>query len=128
MEILVRVLWYLMDSEDERCSVPLSLNSENSGSSAIVYSSDPSPLERLTQKYTRKDYSLYDLRLQSLRPEQYFRAATTDRRNAIFMISEHKEQELVAAGQLTKENLKQLLEKASRTLDREETGSRRLVL
>jgi hypothetical protein len=45
------------------------------------------------------------------------------------MISEHEEQQLVAAGRLTKE--KQLLEKASRVLDRieEETGqSRRLVL
>ncbi|KAJ5491668.1 hypothetical protein N7539_003235, partial [Penicillium diatomitis] len=50
-----------------------------------------------------KGYSLYDLRLQSLRPAQYFRAATTDGRNTIFMISKHKEQELIAAGRLTKE-------------------------
>lgn len=84
---------------------------------------DSSPVERLARKYTWKGYSLYDLRLQSPRPTQCFRAATTDGRNAIFMISEHEEQQLVAAGRLTKE--KQLLEKASRALDRieEESGS-----
>jgi hypothetical protein len=89
----------------------------------LVNPSDPSPLERLARKYTWKGYSLYDLRLQSLRPTQCFRAAITDGRNAIFMISEHEEQQLVAAGRLTKE--KQLLEKASRVLDRieEEIGS-----
>lgn len=89
----------------------------------LVNPSDSSPLERLARKYTWKGYSLYDLRLQSLRPTQCFRAAINDGRNAIFMISEHEEEQLVAAGRLTKE--KQLLEKASRVLDRieEETGS-----
>jgi hypothetical protein len=52
-----------------------------------------------------------------------FPCATTDGRNAIFMISEHEEQELIAAGRLIKE--RQLLTMASRALDRveEETGS-----
>ncbi|KAI2791699.1 hypothetical protein POX_c04568 [Penicillium oxalicum] len=67
----------------------------------LVNPSDPSPLERLARKYTWKDYSL----------------------NAIFMISEHEEQELIAAGRLTKK--RQLLAMISRALDRveEETGS-----
>ena len=42
-------------------------------------------------------------------------AATTDGRNAIFMISEHEEQELIAVGRLTKE--RQLLVIVSRALD-----------
>ncbi|KAI1829420.1 hypothetical protein DTO006G1_9636 [Penicillium roqueforti] len=89
----------------------------------LVNPSDPSPLERLARKYSWKGYSLYDLRLQSLKPAQCFRAATVDGRNAIFMISEHEERELAAVGRLTKE--RQLLTMASRALDRieEETDS-----
>ncbi|KAI2704635.1 hypothetical protein CBS147354_9629 [Penicillium roqueforti] len=64
----------------------------------LVNPLDPSPLERLARKYSWKGYSLYDLRLQSLRPAQCFRAATFDGRNAIFMLSEHEERELVTAG------------------------------
>ncbi|KAJ5900386.1 uncharacterized protein N7473_004456 [Penicillium subrubescens] len=90
----------------------------------LVDPSDPSPLERLARKYLRKGYSLYDAYLQHLRPAQCFRAATVDGENSIFMISEHEERELVAAGRLTQERL--LLTMASQALDRieEETPGR----
>lgn len=87
----------------------------------LVHPSDPSPLERLARKYTWKGYSLYDLRLRSLRPAQCFRAATIDGRNAIFMISEHEERELIAKGRLTKE--RQLVTMASRALDETDTST-----
>jgi hypothetical protein len=78
-------------------------------------------LERLARKYTWKGYSLYDLRLRSLRPAQCFRAATIDGRNAIFMISEQEERELIAEGRLTKE--RQLVTMASRVLDETNTST-----
>lgn len=77
--------------------------------------SDPSPVERIARKYSWKDYSLYDKNLQSLSPAQCYRAATVDGNNAIFVISEHEEQELVAQGRLIKD--KQLLSLVSRVLD-----------
>ncbi|GFF61571.1 conserved hypothetical protein, partial [Aspergillus udagawae] len=60
--------------------------------------SDPSPVERVAKKYTRKDYSLYDKNMQSLSPAQCYRAATIDGNNAVFIISAHEEEKLAADG------------------------------
>ncbi|KAL4801661.1 hypothetical protein BDV18DRAFT_164709 [Aspergillus unguis] len=80
-----------------------------------VSHSDPSLVERVARKYTWKNYSLYDKNLQSLSPVQCYRAATVDGNNAIFLISEHEEQNLVAQGRLM--NDKQLLLSVSRIVD-----------
>lgn len=85
--------------------------------------SDPSPVERIARKYSRKNYSLYDKNLQSLSPAQCYRAATIDGNNAIFLISEHEEQRLVDEGRLIKD--RQLLSLASRALDRAEREPKR---
>lgn len=82
--------------------------------------SDPSLMERVARKYLWKNYSLYDRNLHSLRPAQCFRAATADGSNALFVVSEHEENKLVAEGRLVKE--KSLLGMASRVLDRVQDG------
>ncbi|KAJ5318586.1 hypothetical protein N7476_005006 [Penicillium atrosanguineum] len=84
----------------------------------FVDRSDPSPVERVAQKYTWKDYSHYDLNLHSLSPANCYRAAIADGNNAIFLISEEEEKRLAAEGRLVKD--KQLLSMASRVLDRAE--------
>ena len=56
--------------------------------------------------------------MQSLSPAQCYRAATVDGNNAIFLISEHDEQQLAAEGPLVKN--RQLLSLVSRVLDRAE--------
>ncbi|KAF7164507.1 hypothetical protein CNMCM6106_001025 [Aspergillus hiratsukae] len=81
--------------------------------------SDPAPVERVAKKYAWKRYSLYDRNLQSLKPDQCYRAATVDGNNAIFLISEHEEERLATEGRLNKD--RQLLKLVSRVLDR--TGS-----
>jgi hypothetical protein len=81
--------------------------------------SDPAPLERAALKYMWKRFSLYDRNLQSLRPDQCYRAATVDGNNAIFLISEDEEERLAAEGRLNKD--KQLLKMVSRVLDRTES-------
>jgi hypothetical protein len=88
----------------------------------LVDPSNTSPVEQRARKYLWKGYSLYDLHLQSLSPAHCFRAATADGRNAIFMISEHEERKLAAAGRPTKE--KQLLAMASRVGDRADDEDR----
>ncbi|KAJ5588730.1 hypothetical protein N7537_011408 [Penicillium hordei] len=82
--------------------------------------SDPSPLERVAQKYLWKNYSLYDKNLHNLRPAQCYRAATADGSNAFFIVSEYEEKKLAAEGRVVKE--KKLLGMASRVLDRVEGG------
>jgi hypothetical protein len=82
--------------------------------------SDPSPIERVAQKYLWKNYSLYDKNLHNLRPAQCYRAATADGSNALCVVSEHEEEKLAAEGRLVKE--KNLLWMASRVLDRVEDG------
>ncbi|KAJ5589606.1 hypothetical protein N7537_012284 [Penicillium hordei] len=81
---------------------------------------DPSPLERVAQKYLWKNYSLYDKNLHNLRPAQCYRAATADGSNAFFIVSEYEEKKLAAEGRVVKE--KKLLGMASRVLDRVEGG------
>lgn len=83
--------------------------------------SDPSPVERVARKYTWKNYSLYDWKLQSLSPAQCYRAATVDGNNAIFLISEHEEQKLAAEGRFVKD--RKLLSLVSRVLNRTEPKS-----
>jgi hypothetical protein len=81
--------------------------------------SDPAPVERVAKKYVRKKYSLYDRNLQSLKPDQCYRAATVDGNNAIFVISEDEEDRLAAEGRLNKD--RQLLTLVSQALDRTES-------
>lgn len=81
--------------------------------------SDPAPLERAALKYMWKKFSLYDRNLQSLRPDQCYRAATVDGNNAIFLISEDEEKRLAAEGRLDKD--RQLVKMASRVRDRTES-------
>jgi hypothetical protein len=88
--------------------------------------SDPSLVERVAKKYTRKNYSLYDLQLQSLSPAQCYRAATSDGNNAVFLISEDEEKKLAAEGRLRKE--KHLLLSASRVLEQNEPETKRSQL
>lgn len=83
--------------------------------------SDPSPVERVARKYTWKNYSLYDLNLQSLSPAQCYRAATVDGNNAIFLVSEHEERKLAAEGRFVKD--RKLLSLVSRVLNRTEPKS-----
>ncbi|RHZ60740.1 DUF3723 domain-containing protein [Aspergillus thermomutatus] len=80
--------------------------------------SDPAPVERVAKKYVWKRYSLYDRNLQSLKPDQCYRAATVDGNNAIFLISEDEEERLAAEGRLNKD--RQLLTLVSRVVDRTE--------
>ncbi|KAJ5443130.1 hypothetical protein N7445_004243 [Penicillium cf. griseofulvum] len=82
--------------------------------------SDPSPLERVAQKYLWKNYSLYDKNMHNLRPAQCYRAAIADGSNAFFIVSEYEEKKLAAEGRVVKE--KKLLGMASRVLDRVEGG------
>jgi hypothetical protein len=63
----------------------------NQSDCLLVDPSDPSPMERLARKYSRKGYTLYDVSLKSLRPAHCYRAATADDTNAIFLISVHEE-------------------------------------
>lgn len=86
----------------------------------LVNPADPSPVERLAEKYFRKHYSLYDLHLQDVRPAQCYEAATNDGRNAIFMISKYEEQKLIGEGRLVKD--RQLVTMASRALDQAENA------
>ncbi|KAJ0418856.1 hypothetical protein BJY00DRAFT_324647 [Aspergillus carlsbadensis] len=83
--------------------------------------SDPSPLERLATKYTRKDYSLYDKNMQSLSPAKCYGAATIDGNNAIFIISKHEEEKLAAEGRFVSNNKFQSL--VSRVLGEPEPAS-----
>jgi hypothetical protein len=81
--------------------------------------SDPAPLERAALKYVWKKFSLYDRNLQSLRPDQCYRAATVDGNNAIFLISEDEEKRLAAEGRLDKD--RQLVKMASRVRNQTES-------
>ncbi|KAL3439931.1 hypothetical protein BJX65DRAFT_291353 [Aspergillus insuetus] len=90
--------------------------------------SDPSLVERVAKKYTWKNYSLYDLQLQSLSPAQCYRAATSDGNNAVFLISEDEEKRLAAEGKGRLKKEKQLLLSASRVLERNESGTKRSQL
>jgi hypothetical protein len=65
-----------------------------------------------------KKFSLYNQNMQSLRPDQCYRAATVDGNNAIFLISEDEEKRLAAEGQLNKD--RQLVKMASRVQDQAE--------
>ncbi|KAF9883530.1 hypothetical protein FE257_003363 [Aspergillus nanangensis] len=85
---------------------------------------DPSPVERVAKKYTRKDYSLYDKNLQSLSPAQCYRAATTDNDNSIFIISDHEEQKLMAEGRFV--NDKKILSLVFQVLDHPGSPVKRL--
>lgn len=58
--------------------------------------SNPSPVKWIAKKYKWKNFSLYDLNLQSLSPAQCFRATTANGINTIFVISEKKEKKLIA--------------------------------
>ena len=80
----------------------------------LVDRSDPSPAERVARKYSSKSYALYDVSLHSLRSGHCYRAATADGSNAIFLISAHEENQLMADGRLGKE--KQLISMASRVV------------
>lgn len=87
-----------------------------------VNPADTSSVERLANKYFRKNYSLYDFHLQDVRPAQCYQAATNEGRNAIFMISEYEEQKLIAGGRLAKD--RQLVTMAAQALDRAEDTPR----
>jgi hypothetical protein len=86
-----------------------------------VAPSDPSPVERVAKKYTRKDYSLYDKNMQSLSPAQCYRAATNDGNNAIFIISAHEEAQLAADGRFV--NDRKILSLVSQVLDQPEPAT-----
>jgi hypothetical protein len=83
--------------------------------------SDPSPVERVARKYMWKEYSLYDLNMQSVSPAECFHAATVDGNNRIFVISEDEERKLVAQGQLIKD--RRLLSSISRLLNRDQSAT-----
>ncbi|KAJ5982692.1 hypothetical protein N7451_012792 [Penicillium sp. IBT 35674x] len=83
-----------------------------------VNPADTSSVERLADKYFRKNYSLYDFHLQDVRPAQCYQAAINEGRNAIFMISQYEEQKLIAEGRLAKD--RQLVMMAAQALDRAE--------
>jgi hypothetical protein len=68
-----------------------------------------------------KEYSLYDLKLQSLSPAECFHAATADGNNWILVISENEERKLVAEGQLIKD--RRLLSSVSRLLNRDQSAT-----
>jgi hypothetical protein len=82
---------------------------------------DPSPVERVAKKYTRKGYSLYDKNMQSLNPAQCYRSATINGNNAIFVISVHEEERLAADGRFI--NDKKILSLVSRVLDQPEPAT-----
>ncbi|PYH76418.1 hypothetical protein BO82DRAFT_426169 [Aspergillus uvarum CBS 121591] len=87
-----------------------------------VNPSNTAPVERMAKKYARKKFCLYDRYLQNLSPAQCYRGATADGNNAIFLIPEHEEQQLVAEGRISKE--RQLLSLISQALDQVETETR----
>lgn len=103
----MEILFWSFERDQWRVADRLTVNSLN-----------PSLVERVAKKYTWKDWSLYDQNLWSLTPAQYFKAATGDRSNAVYLISVEEEKKLAAKERLIMD--KEFLASVSMTLGESE--------